>query len=86
MSMTEHNSAQSIPPEATAAADEAASPDFYSKKSIPPAAQRALAEAQARRVEIDRLVSERPKELRGRSGPEPIRYGDWEIKGLASDF
>ena len=27
-----------------------------------------------------------PKELGGRDGPEPIRYGDWELKGIASDF
>ena len=26
------------------------------------------------------------KEINGRSGPEPVRYGDWEHKGLASDF
>ena len=27
-----------------------------------------------------------PKEVRGRDGPEPVRYGDWEVKGIASDF
>lgn len=26
------------------------------------------------------------KELGGRDGPEPTRYGDWESKGIASDF
>jgi hypothetical protein len=51
-----------------------------------PAAQRALAEAQARRAEIDRQAKERPKELNGRRGPEPVRYGDWEVKGIARDF
>jgi hypothetical protein len=50
------------------------------------AAQRALAEAAVRRAEIDRNVAERPKELSGRRGPEPTRYGDWEAKGIASDF
>ena len=55
-------------------------------KKLTPEAQRALAEAAARRAEIDRKVAERPKELRGRSGPEPTRYGDWETKGIASDF
>ncbi|HEX5845193.1 MAG TPA: DUF1674 domain-containing protein, partial [Rhodoplanes sp.] len=50
-----------------------------------PAAERALAEAAARRSEIDR-TAERPAELNGRGGLEPVRYGDWEIKGLASDF
>jgi hypothetical protein len=51
-----------------------------------PAAERALAEAAARRAEIDARVEAMPKEHGGRSGPEPVRYGDWEIKGIASDF
>jgi len=51
-----------------------------------PAAERALAEARARRAETDRRAKERPKELNGRRGPEPVRYGDWEVKGIASDF
>jgi hypothetical protein len=55
-------------------------------RALTPAAQRALTEAQARRAEIDRLAKERPKELNGRRGPEPVRYGDWEVKGIASDF
>jgi hypothetical protein len=46
------------------------------------AAKRALEEAQVRKREHDAL----PKELGGRKGPEPIRYGDWEKKGIASDF
>jgi hypothetical protein len=53
---------------------------------LSPAAERALAEAQARRAEIDRLAKDRPKERDGRRGPEPVRYGDWEVKGIASDF
>lgn len=56
------------------------------KKPLTPAAERALAEAAARRSEIDRKVAERPKESGGPKGPEPTRYGDWERKGLASDF
>lgn len=55
-------------------------------KPLSPAAERALAEAAARRAEIDRKTAERPTELNGRGGLEPVRYGDWEIKGLASDF
>ena len=49
------------------------------------AAKRALEEAQVRKRELDggALL---PKELGGRKGPEPIRYGDWEKKGIASDF
>jgi len=51
-----------------------------------PAAERALAEAAARRAEIDRAAAERPREISGRKGPDPARYGDWEAKGIASDF
>jgi hypothetical protein len=57
-----------------------------SKQGLVPAAKRALAEAQARRAEIDRRSKERPRELHGRNGPEPTRYGDWEVKGITSDF
>ena len=51
---------------------------------LPPAAQRALAEAEDRRKAA--AAAELPKELGGRDGPEPVRYGDWEKKGLAIDF
>lgn len=50
------------------------------------AAERALAEAKARRAEIDARGAFAPKEEGGRGGLEPVRYGDWEIKGLTSDF
>ena len=56
------------------------------KRPLSAAAQRALAEAAARRAEIDAKMAERPKEIAGRDGPDPVRYGDWEVKGLASDF
>lgn len=55
-------------------------------KILSPAAQRALAEAEARRREIDAKAANAPKEHGGRGGLEPARYGDWEIKGLTSDF
>ena len=55
-------------------------------RKLAPAAQRALAEAQARRAEIDRRSKQQPKEVAGRGGLEPVRYGDWEKNGLASDF
>jgi hypothetical protein len=55
-------------------------------KSLSPAAARALAEAAARRAKIDRGVAALDAERHGRKGPEPVRYGDWEVKGLASDF
>ncbi len=56
------------------------------QRPLTPTAERALAEAAARRAVNDRPAPDRPKEIRGRDGPEPTRYGDWEIKGLTSDF
>jgi len=55
-------------------------------KVLTPAAERALKEAAARRAEIDASTAMAPKEKGGRGGLEPGRYGDWEIKGLTSDF
>ena len=53
-------------------------------KVLPAEAERALREAEARR---DKAQSEpRATEIGGPKGPEPTRYGDWEIKGIASDF
>lgn len=56
-------------------------PDF---DALPEAAQRALKEAEERRKMAK--DAELPTELGGRDGPEPVRYGDWEKKGLAIDF
>ncbi len=53
---------------------------------LPPAAQRALAEAEERRQKAEAEARAMPRELGGRKGPEPVRYGDWERKGLAIDF
>lgn len=59
-------------------------------KDIPPAAQRALAEAKARRAaQIERekaLEAEREKESGGPKHREPTRFGDWERKGITYDF
>lgn len=52
-------------------------------RPLSPAAQRALAEAEARRAEARAAL---PVERNGRGGLEPVRYGDWEVKGLATDF
>ena len=52
--------------------------------NLPPAALRALAEAEERRKAAKDAAL--PTELGGRTGPEPVRYGDWEKKGLAIDF
>jgi len=49
-------------------------------------AQRALSEARARRAAIDAATRESEGERGGRGGLDPARYGDWEIKGVASDF
>ncbi|EFO32366.1 putative cytoplasmic protein [Roseibium sp. TrichSKD4] len=53
---------------------------------LPPAAQRALKEAEARRKDIDARHNAMEKEVDGRGGLEPTRYDDWEIKGLTVDF
>jgi hypothetical protein len=55
------------------------------RKVLTPEAERALAEAAARRSAA-REEAARPKEIQGPSGPEPTRYGDWETKGIVSDF
>lgn len=53
-------------------------------RALTPEAQRALAEAEARRQ--SQSAAKLPKELNGREGPEPTRFGDWETKGITSDF
>ena len=53
-------------------------------KDLPPEAIRALAEAEERRIKAAKETL--PKELGGRDGPEPVRFGDWERKGIAVDF
>jgi hypothetical protein len=56
------------------------------QKAMSPAAERALAEAAARRTARDPLATPRPPES-GRGGKlDPVRYGDWEINGIATDF
>ena len=54
------------------------------QKDLPPAALRALAEAEERRKAAKPL--EMPTELGGRDGPEAVRFGDWEKKGIAIDL
>jgi hypothetical protein len=56
------------------------------RRKLTPAAERALAEAEARRQAYLAEEAARPKEIGGRGGKEPVRYGDWEVKGLAADF
>jgi hypothetical protein len=54
------------------------------EKPIPEAAKRALKEAEERRAAANPVALE--KELGARNGPEPVRYGDWELNGIAQDF
>lgn len=57
-------------------------------KVLTPAAQRALAEAAQRRAALEAREAELAKvrEIKGRGGKDPVRYEDWEVKGIASDF
>ena len=58
-------------------------------RKLTPEAVRALAEAEERRraaAEREKSAAPKPKEIGGSDGPEPTRYGDWEKKGIASDF
>ncbi|HVG52265.1 MAG TPA: DUF1674 domain-containing protein [Xanthobacteraceae bacterium] len=66
-------------------------PDKEAPESAPvaarsPAAERALAEAAERRARAAKEAVSAPKEVSGREGPDPVRYGDWENRGIASDF
>ena len=58
--------------------------DITESPDLPPAAQRALQEAAERRAKAGAPTL--PPERGGRDGPEPVRYGDWERKGIAVDF
>jgi len=60
--------------------------DKQEQKNLPEAALRALAEAQERRQAAADDQAPPPRELGGRGGQDPARYGDWEIKGRAIDF
>jgi hypothetical protein len=50
------------------------------------AAARANAEAQARRLQSEGRAAPKPIEKGGRQGLDPVRYGDWEVGGIATDF
>jgi hypothetical protein len=74
----------SAKPETTQAPTQA--PTEAPPKPLSPAAKRTLVEAAQRRAERDSKATPEPKEVGGPKGPEPTRYGDWEKKGLTSDF
>jgi hypothetical protein len=71
---------------------DADSPDMGSQtaaeRALSPAARRALAEAAERRTAQAAREAElaRQREVAGRGGLDPVRYSDWEVKGLTSDF
>ena len=54
-------------------------------EDLPPAAQRALREAEARRMARGG-DEKQSREVGGRGGKDPVRFGDWEIDGRAIDF
>ena len=63
--------------------------NLWKKKSqyinnISTAAVRALEEVKKRDNNNDKRLIQ--KEIGGRDGPEPTRFGDWEKKGITSDF
>lgn len=59
-------------------------PDTSPDQDDESAAARAIREAEARRRSTVQTPS--PPERAGRGGLEPVRYGDWEIGGIAKDF
>ncbi|MBU2486078.1 MAG: DUF1674 domain-containing protein [Alphaproteobacteria bacterium] len=61
-------------------------PAHEEKRPLSPAARRALAEAEARRQARDQQALAAEREIGGRGGADPARYGDWEINGRAIDF
>jgi hypothetical protein len=66
--------------------DNSSSSSVAERKKLTPAAERALAEAAARREAAGANAAALQREFPGRKGLEPTRYGDWEHKGIASDF
>ena len=60
-------------------------PHATPERPISDAARQALIEAADRRSAEAELAAG-VTEHGGPAGPEPTRYGDWELKGLAIDF
>lgn len=79
------NSSQNKEFDAKTTRDDAGRDD---KRRLTPEAQRALAEAKARRAQKSENAAAKTtqKEVGGRKGPDPVRFGDWEKGGLVSDF
>jgi hypothetical protein len=71
------------PPESRATAPDK---NPHDRPPLSEAARRALAEAEARRAASKVEDAAKAAEVGGRGGLDPARYGDWEVKGVASDF
>ncbi|MFK7902459.1 MAG: DUF1674 domain-containing protein [Nitratireductor sp.] len=59
--------------------------DKLVKQKVEQAGKRALEEAKERQLQA-KTPEAAPKEINGRGGADPARYGDWEKKGIAVDF
>lgn len=77
---------KTVPTDSNNRPTEASAPNAPVERVLSPAAQRALAEAEARRAAQAQQDRAAQRELGGRNGPEPTRYGDWEKGGIISDF
>lgn len=67
-------------------AGETAAQTQTARRPLSETARRALAEAEERRRARDAASAKAATEVGGRDGPDPVRYGDWEKDGIASDF
>lgn len=72
--------------ETTSQSIDDAEKDSIPERVLTPEARRALAEAAERRARAENEAAERPYEEGGPAGLEPTRFGDWERKGIVSDF
>lgn len=72
--------------ETTSQSIDDAEKEVVTERVLTPEAQRALAEAAQRRAQTEKEAGERPYEEGGPAGLEPTRFGDWEHKGIVSDF
>jgi hypothetical protein len=82
---SERKTSQAVPSQAAPAEAADAGP---ARPPLSEAARRALAEAAERRRSAEEKLRElaRVREINGRGGLDPVRYSDWEVKGIASDF
>jgi hypothetical protein len=56
------------------------------KETDPPARDDATTTATDESAEQEKSREAPPKEIGGRKGPDPTRYGDWEKGGRCIDF